>query len=572
MNQEHKKIDHYINQLNSQKIPKEHRSGNTSDEFQVMADTVRKIRSMREPEMPDADFEKRLISGLSGNVLKKYQPVRGISNKTVEFSKNKSKRLVKRTLISVTAAAAAAAIIFSVSGLPAKMDFLPGILSPDNTSIAYAMEQAFKGVKAYHGMIEVVETNELGEQMLQSKREVWADQEGNYYLKDLEGFSKGMITVNDTKKEWQIRPEEKKAYLSAAFPDPYRFTFELGNEVKDVQRALFVKEIGEETISGREATVLEVTPEGGAAYRLWVDKKTDLPLKRQSAMQNALQVTISYTDIEYMDTIPEELLTYQLPQGYEEVEMFPEQIVTTLEEAESIARFTPVIPNVIPEDFELGGIAVLTDTPAIKLYYVTSDSMQTVVIQQSEVAGELEPASDAILGTVNNTTAEILNNYQGLSGINSIRWQENGMEYTVFGNISVDGLAGFANGLTQGDVILPQADENTEQPQIEVPVDLTVEENEQKSVDAGHSPWKLDPVFVTQVFSSLLISPEGIVGDYPIAYDDIEIVQNDGVEAKARINSENSIAEYVYLKRLVRQDETGIWTVVGYDSANTGKR
>jgi hypothetical protein len=37
-----------------------------------------------------------------------------------------------------------------------------------------------------------------------------------------------------------------------------------------------------------------------------------------------------------------------------------------------------------------------------------------------------------------------------------------------------------------------------------------------KRVDSGHTPWKLDPAFVAQVFVSLQISPEGIQGEYPV--------------------------------------------------------
>lgn len=107
-----------------------------------------------------------------------------------------------------------------------------------------------------------------------------------------------------------------------------------------------------------------------------------------------------------------------------------------------------------------------------------------------------------------------------------------------------------------------------EQPTIKVDVDLAAEKQEQKSVDAGHSPWKLDPAFVAQVFASLLLSPEGITGEYPIPYEEIEITSNNGIDATAEIKSTNSIAKYVYLKRLVRQDDTGIWTVVGYDPVN----
>lgn len=106
------------------------------------------------------------------------------------------------------------------------------------------------------------------------------------------------------------------------------------------------------------------------------------------------------------------------------------------------------------------------------------------------------------------------------------------------------------------------------EPTIKVDVDLAAEKQEQKSVDAGHSPWKLDPAFVAQVFASLLLSPEGITGEYPIPYEEIEVTANNGIDATAEIKSTNSIAKYVYLKRLVRQDDTGIWTVVGYDPVN----
>lgn len=114
----------------------------------------------------------------------------------------------------------------------------------------------------------------------------------------------------------------------------------------------------------------------------------------------------------------------------------------------------------------------------------------------------------------------------------------------------------------------PRAEDlQVKEPQIKVEVDLEAEENEQKSVDAGHSPWKLDPIFVSQVFASLLLSPDGIVGDYPIAYEDITIIENNGTDAIAEIKDDKSIAKYVYLKRLVRQDDTGIWSVTGYDTS-----
>jgi hypothetical protein len=105
-------------------------------------------------------------------------------------------------------------------------------------------------------------------------------------------------------------------------------------------------------------------------------------------------------------------------------------------------------------------------------------------------------------------------------------------------------------------------------PQVEVPVDLQVEKGDQKNADAGSSPWKLDPMFVAQVFVSLKISPEGIQGDYPVKYEEIKLVESTEKEAVLEVSSKKSTIGKVYLKRLVKQDNTGIWTVVGYDSVN----
>ena len=206
-----------------------------------------------------------------------------------------------------------------------------------------------------------------------------------------------------------------------------------------------------------------------------------------------------------------------------------------------------------------------------------------MIILQEKTEGELNPASAAVLGTLNGNVAEIQSPvqedygvlagggvYSGVSDISSIRWQEGGFEFAVVGNDSLEHLALFAESLAGGPVVIPKGDEKTpDKPQIEVPVDLEIEENDQKSVDAGHSPWKLDPVYVAQVFVSLKISPEGIQGDYPVQYEDIKVVKNDGVNAVVEVSSDTTPIRRVYLKRLIRQDSTGIWTVVGYDPVSS---
>jgi hypothetical protein len=106
---------------------------------------------------------------------------------------------------------------------------------------------------------------------------------------------------------------------------------------------------------------------------------------------------------------------------------------------------------------------------------------------------------------------------------------------------------------------------------IHVPVDMQAVKNEQKSVDEGHSPWRLDPVFVTQVFVSLKISPKGIEGKYPVDTEELRLIQMTKKSAVVLVDSEKTDIIAVHLKRLIRQDSTGIWTVVAYEVEKENK-
>jgi outer membrane lipoprotein-sorting protein len=565
MEQKLKQLTAYIDHLNRGSKPKEHNGKKYDTEYEGLMETVRRVRLLHEIEYPGEDFPLQLAAAVQDKI---HEINMGKENGVWR----RETPLIRRIFYFATVAAAAVALVWLVPKL---------LLPTENIGIVYAMEKAFEETEAYHGIITVVESNELGDTMTQADREVWADNEGNYYVKELEGTAKDIITVNNGEQKWQLRPIEKTSYLFATFPDPYRFTFELGQEIEDVKSAQTVKEVGEELVAGRTTIILQVTPDGGKAYRLWVDKDTKLPLQRESAMQNAIQYLVTYTSIEFLSEIPDELLQYRLPSGFTEIDTAGEQVVNTLEEAESMIGFSPSVIGQLPVEFTLSKITVLKDSNAIRNYYSSEDLVNTVVVEQRKEAKELVADSRAILGKINGNTAELLVN----SDVNSIRWQDNGREYSVIGNLSFDDLKPFLKELTEGAIELPtgmgsEVDDGNDkdgvngsgsewkEPEIKVENDLAIEENEQKSVDAGHSPWKLDPVFVAQVFASLLLSPEGITGDYPIAYEDIKIIMNDGSKAIAMIESDKSIAEYIYMERLVRRDETGIWTVIGYDKAD----
>ncbi|MEN6327523.1 MAG: hypothetical protein ABFD18_15125, partial [Syntrophomonas sp.] len=277
---------------------------------------------------------------------------------------------------------------------------------------------------------------------------------------------------------------------------------------------------------------------GGLAYYLWVDKKTDLPIQLQTAMQNALQTTYTFVSFEPNTKIDAKIFAYQLPAGYKVIENDPGQLVTTMEEASAICRLRPLLPSQTPNRILAFKKRVVRD------YGDTT-------IAETAARGSLELVPNSALGKAAGGPLEIWGE--------RLRWQQDGIEIQVEGQRRLVLARQIAK-----DLIIPDAGQNLiSKAQIKVPVDVKIVQANQQQVDRGSSPWQLDPLQVAFTFANLKLSPGGIQGEpeLPMAY--FKLAENTGVEASVEVKS--GPVKQVYLKRLVRQDETGIWSVVGYD-------
>ena len=65
MRKKEKILSEYIDSLNAEIKPARHGKPAESAELEELMDTVRKVRSLREPAMPGDGFESRVISDLS---------------------------------------------------------------------------------------------------------------------------------------------------------------------------------------------------------------------------------------------------------------------------------------------------------------------------------------------------------------------------------------------------------------------------------------------------------------------------------------------------------------------------
>jgi outer membrane lipoprotein-sorting protein len=440
------KLSAFIDSLNDERKPTVKAD---SAELDRLFDTVRKVKSLKPPVMPDENFQRRIVQNLS---QKATQPV-------------KNRRRPRRHWVAGFAGIAAILVI-------ALLLNIVGLVR--NSYVVYAMEQVYNNVKAYHGTLEVIFSNEAGEKQTQSVLDVWVDKSGNYYIGVLEGSYKGLITVSNGEKVWQFSTDENMMNVLPVFSETYEFIFELGNEIDALKNAESSRIIGDDDIAGRPAYIMEVTPEGGLPYKLWVDKETKIPLQKQGSMYRAIQYTTKYTEISFEESIPEELLTVDPDKGFKEADFAGDKHESN--SADNTGKYADNAGN---------------------------------------------PANNT------GTTADKPDDSSGNIDLNN-------------------GAVKFT-------------------PEFKVDVDMEIEKAEQIAADSGSSPWKLDPVYVAQVFVSLQISPGGIVGDYPVDYDDLVIAEDHGNSIKIGVNSDRTDIKVVYLERLIRQDDTGIWTVTGYD-------
>lgn len=398
--------------------------------------------------------------------------------------------------------------------------------------IVYAMEKAVSQLSSYHGVLEMSSENSAGEKWMVRKAEIWSEGE-KYALRQ----NDGILTVNNGEQKWQVRANAQEIALLPFVPDYTKQGFDLRNEAERAKQYPHTI-VGQEKIAGRETIRLKISPPGGEPYHLWVDTETNLPLQVQTAVQNALQTTYTFVSFEPNVRIDSRLFTFQVPEGFKIVEEDPGQLVNTLSEASALSGFSPLVPQRPPQ-----GIYAFQKR-------IVLDYGDTTIVE-IPAQEPFEPAGYGAWGAVNGNPLEVIRE--------RLRWQQQGLEIVVEGPQGLELAREIAPSLT-----LP--DKNTDlssQAKIKVAVDRAIVEADQRQVDGGHTPWQLDPLSVALTFVNLMVTPEGIAGEPKIPYSGFEIGNNTGVEAT--VDVAGGPVRKVYLKRLVRQDESGIWTVVGYD-------
>jgi outer membrane lipoprotein-sorting protein len=489
-----RELDLLIDSLNREQKPKQQLDPEAADMLAI----VKAVKSLNKPPAPN----------------------RGFGQKITETVTKRSHR--RRMLIPFAAIAAGLLLFITLANLS-------GLLNDDPV---YAMEKAIAKLSNYHGILEMRTVNADGEEWMVRRVEIWSVGDKYALLQNDD-----VLTVNSGERKWQVNPQNKEVALLPLVPDPKRNHFDLQDEAKRAKQYPYTVS-GTDMIAGRRAIKLEISPPGGLPYYLWIDAETDLPVKLQTAMHNALSTTYTFVEFEPNTDIDPTIFSYQQPEGYKIVEQDPGQLVATIEEAVEISGLKPLLPQEAPERiFAFNNRIVL-------------DYGETTVVE-TPAEGDFEPLPNSTLGTAAGGPLEVFGE--------SLKWRQNGMEIRIEGS----GREELARQIAP-DLSLPDTDESlTDKAQVKVDVDMEIVKADQQQVDGGHIPWQLHPLMVASTFVNLQITPDGIVGEPSVPEQAFTLGANNGSEAIVDVSA--GPIKRVYLKRLIRQDETGIWSVVGYD-------
>ncbi len=470
----------------------------------------------------------------------------------------------------------AAAVVIAGAILVA---FLTNGAGLGHRDVAYAMQQAVSQLSSYHGVLEIRTVNAAGKVVDSEREEIWWEQ-GKDATRDDGGWFDGILTVNNGQLFWQVRPQEKVVEVIASPPlRVAQTTDDLGNLRYESERALRYPHavVGTEVIAGRQTQKLQISPPGGLSYFLWIDTATNLPMQLQSAVMGTmmgcgLQTTSTFLSFEPNARIDPAIFTYDLPEGYRVINDDQKQLMTTVQRAAAVSGLTPLLPTQKPNRiFAYRGHVILD--------YGDVVISETAAPPRPLRGGFFDgPAYDgALLGTAAGGLLEVIPEA-------NFRWRQQGIDVEVEGS-QTEQMVALAREITP-DLTLP--DPNADlvgQAKVNLPEDLPGARADQLLVGQNFVasdetvPYDVAFTFVNSKLSppgtfSVLkpsdctwngtgIPPKGWSGTPKIPYTSFNLVADNGVEAVVAV-ADGQIRQ-VYLKRLVRQDDTGVWSVVGYD-------
>ena len=199
-----------------------------------------------------------------------------------------------------------------------------------------------------------------------------------WYLAPEELYGDYTVTRGDATYEFDNKRETLTVSRTAMLDDPGSASGNF-NRVMQNYRAL---SDGTDTVADRmtDTVVLINRYTGERAARLWIDRTTNLVLKREEYHANgSVASQTRFEGIRYTNSIPDDIFSTAAPAGFAQL-AGPDvaQASTDTQRAVREAGFAPYTPKNLPQGFSLIGADVTTVNSVRTLHLLYSDGLRTI--------------------------------------------------------------------------------------------------------------------------------------------------------------------------------------------------
>jgi outer membrane lipoprotein-sorting protein len=267
----------------------------------------------------------------------------------------------------------------------------------------------------------------------------------------------GVLAVSDGQQAWYYEPAKNRVQVAPAgqieMPLPQQLLGSMQKAIQQVLDASNVEFAGQETVLGREAYKLVLSPKEGASQELypgngtatlWVDKQQWFVLKAAYQADAFGQGSMEVQSFELNPGLADDLFQFTAPEGAEvEVVKIATPEPLTLEEAAKQAAFPLLLPEYVPEGATL--VEVLKWGDAIVLRYDRPPQGAFTIMQGLTAPMAMPEGGPSQQTAVRGHDATLVTDEA--EGISFLSWDENGVLVAIAGDLDPDEATKVAESL-----------------------------------------------------------------------------------------------------------------------------
>lgn len=212
-----------------------------------------------------------------------------------------------------------------------------GITAGRGTSVAYDMQSAYNSISSYSGILEI-QIYKDGNMTADQNVKITYKKPDKYIIADLNSIN-STIEYSDGEKLYTVEGSRVNIDYVDTSKDLWRY--HIGQQIQELQQASEIREAGSEVICGKDTMIYEYKFSGDQKYnRIWVDKKTKLPVKREINTASGRIVSV-YKELNLNTVVDESGFNYNI-KGDENVYYLNEKTSRS-----EIEEYIPQIKNII---------------------------------------------------------------------------------------------------------------------------------------------------------------------------------------------------------------------------------